>query len=712
MWPRVTADALREQRFKPTTPIVSTASGISVPSIAGADATLRGVIFAVFAVHALNYFYFFVDDEGIPFVFARHLLEGKGLVYNSLEGRVEGYSDFLHVLMGAVYLLLARLLRFGPLAVFFLAKAVSFASGLATVAVVWRVLRRQAGIKRPGLLAGMAFLVLAPPLAIWSCSSLEMASFTLLITLLAINVFESSPARDRVTALAACLAILLRIDGFVYVFALLAPAWAVVSSPRRREMLGRIGVPVIMVLAGYHAWRVWYFGDWLSAPIATKVLYKLHPLPGVILRTPQAPYLVAFLNAYGIVAATIGLGLVVKTLSRDRRAWPLLASAVILLAYPALVGDWMLGFRFFLPVLPIIAILIALSVSAIGRPRTAWASAVVACLWFSGVAIHAGVTYEGLDYRESWWRAPSFDSLRYFGAHQRVYDSLRGIVKPGALIAYNQAGFVPYMLDVDNIDDLGVCSRFVARLPTTDVVFTEAGRYSPLTNTAALRAANAYLLYRAPDYVIAPLGNLRAANRGGIPQRILRDRYVKLFAVPHAPAVVYGRSPAPVAEFRSTPHLFLENVAHPSHIQRAASDGVVPPAEYVTRLAFLADGTLDRTFSGHLRYDVRFARTNEPIYELSVEGIWARTDVTIRLLLWDADGAVARRETRRITADHPERVRLGWPEGPGASALTLEVEAEGAAPTRVILRDLRVQGQPVALAQYVEQLSFSPAPKQ
>jgi hypothetical protein len=41
--------------------------------------------------------------------------------------------------------------------------------------------------------------------------------------------------------------------------------------------------------------------------------------------------------------------------------------------------------------------------------------------------------------------------------------------------------------------------------------------------------------------------------------------------------------------------------------------------------------------------------------------------------------------------------------------LTLELDAKSAPLTRVKLRDLRVQGQPVALARYVEQLSFPPA---
>jgi hypothetical protein len=142
----------------------------------------------LFLVHALNYLYFFVDDEAIPFVFARHLLAGRGLVYNSFEGRVEGYSDFLQVLAAAIYLSAARVLQLGPLAVFFFAKTVSLLSGIAVVVLVTAALRRHPLIETPGLLLGTAFLVCAAPLARWSASSLEMAVVALLATIITHNV--------------------------------------------------------------------------------------------------------------------------------------------------------------------------------------------------------------------------------------------------------------------------------------------------------------------------------------------------------------------------------------------------------------------------------------------------------------------------------------------------------------------------------------------
>ncbi len=258
-----------------------------------------------------------------------------------------------------------------------------------------------------------------------------------------------------------------------------------------------------------------------------------------------------------------------------------------------------------------------------------------ACAWFSVVAILSAAAYERLDDHQGWWSAPSFDSQRYSGPYLRVYKGVRGLIKPGALIAYNQAGFVPYMLDADNIDDLGICSRFIARMPTKDVIFTQTGRYSPLTNAAALRTANAYLLYRSPDYVIAPIGNLRAANRGAIPHRILRNHYVKLLAVPHAPAVLYGRSPRAIdglpAVGARVPRESRAPLTHPLRLERWRDSGrqvsgrschSSPRARWIW------------TFSGRIRYDIVFARTNEPAYELDVEGIWVRTDVTMVLTLW------------------------------------------------------------------------------
>lgn len=167
-------------------------------------------------------------------------------------------------------------------------------------------------------------------------------------------------------------------------------------------------------------------------------------------------------------------------------------------------------------------------------------------------------------------------------------------------------------------------------MPTRDVVFTETGRYSPLTNATALRAANAYVLYRSPDVVVAPLETLRSANSGAVPDEILRGHYVERLVDRHADAAVYARTAAPLDAFQ-TPHVFLENLAHPTRLLRAFDGDTVPEDQYVSRLPFVAEGRLDRSFSGSVTYDLVFAASDLPVFELDVTGVWARTDVLMTL---------------------------------------------------------------------------------
>ncbi len=661
----------------------------------------------LFVCHAANYLYFFVDDEGIPFIFAKHLLEGRGLVYNSFEGRVEGYSDLLHILVSAGSLSVVHLLGLSRLAPFFVSKAVSFLAGIALVWLLCRALSRDPGITPPGRLAGMLFLALAPPLAMWSCSSLEMVPVALLVTVVTVNLAGSAPptlSRDRWTALASCALVLYRIDGLLIAAMLLVPAWAAAGAIRRRDTGVRILVPFGLTVLVYHGWRVWYFGDWMTAPMAAKVLYKLHPVHDIATKAADVPYGRAFVQLYGVWPVMALAAFCVIALRRSRRGWPLMVSACFLAAYASIVGDWMVGFRFFLPLLPAATLLIALTVSTI-RSRAAWAIVAAFVVWCPMVAVKAAAMDDRLEYRHSWWRHPSLSHELYFSQYLRLYDDLKTFVRPGTRIAYNQAGFVPFMLDADNLDDLGICSRFVARLPTTDVTFTEVGRYSALTNRMPLRAAHAYVLAIAPDFIVGPYDNLESANGGAIPDAVLRSHYRRILVDRHAQAVVYKRTSDALGEFRTNPHLFLENVAHPSHLLRGYDGEVIARGEFLRRLPFLADGALDRSFNGRVTYDATFASSDEPVYELDVMAVWARTDVRMAISLLNARGQVVARD-ERVVGSRGTNVFREWPEGIRASQVSLELEASDPRPTRVILHDLRVQGQTPELAAYVRGLPF------
>src|SRR3954468_843064 len=97
---------------------------------------------AAFVSYASLFLCFFVDDEAIPLVYARNLLRGRGLVYTALEGRVEGYSDFLHVLWSAALLSITRAAGASRLAPLLIGKGVSLAAGCGIIVLAARTMAR------------------------------------------------------------------------------------------------------------------------------------------------------------------------------------------------------------------------------------------------------------------------------------------------------------------------------------------------------------------------------------------------------------------------------------------------------------------------------------------------------------------------------------------------------------------------------------------
>jgi hypothetical protein len=167
-------------------------------------------------------------------------------------------------------------------------------------------------------------------------------------------------------------------------------------------------------------------------------------------------------------------------------------NALFLTMYVSVVGDWMFGLRFFVPVLPLVAVFTAEAVDRVSM-RSVWVGrlgAAVAIVWMLLVASSFSDEYRRVERRENFLTAPTLDPGAFFKPYWAVYTQLRDKVPAGTVIADNQAGFVPFMLDAENIDDLGICSRFYAELPTRDVFFTEVGRFMPLTNHDARSAGS------------------------------------------------------------------------------------------------------------------------------------------------------------------------------------------------------------------------------
>ncbi len=677
----------------------------------GLSAWITSLAVIVFSFYALSFLYFFVDDEAIPFVYAQNMDEGRGLTYNSLEGRVEGYSDFLQVLLDAVLLRVVRTLGLSKLAALEMGKALSFLCGIGIIIVTARTLRRD-GASPPGLTSGLLFLALAGPLAVWSCSSLEVVPFALLIVALASVLFtgaDETPAGSATWYIAlATLAILARIDGFVHVTALLAAALIASDASRRRWLLRSVVAPVAGIAVTYHLARFAFFGSLLSAPLEAKVLYKLAPNTHAIVKRPEREYLLAFMDLYGFALIPAVLLSAVMVWRRGAGKPSLIAFAC-LVTYVAVVGDWMFGWRFVVPLLPLVAIAIGSGVSRLGG-RIAWLAAVVVVAWSANAARAFAHEYVVHEKRPLWW------SDRHAGARAWLspYADLiaiarRAVTTPGERMAYNQAGLVPFILDVNNIDDLGICSRFIAGLPTADVYFTEVGRYSPLTNAPVLRAAHAYLLHENVRLIASRTDLLTSANGGHVPPAILNDHF-RLSAIDASGEnALYVRTDKPADRYRTDPAMFQENLAHTSRVRRVNVDGQrLPEGAIGPALPFLRDQIGVLPIRGRQRIAIRFADRDENVSALYAAAMSSRDPMTVTFGLYSASGRQVAEV--RVPVGPSGTSLMRELEGVEARLLTIDVESTVQAESRLTIGDLRVQGQSAALRDYVRHQLRFPAP--
>jgi hypothetical protein len=660
------------------------------------------VFVGIFLVHALDYSYFFVDDEAIPYVYAQNVLHGRGLVYSPSEGAVEAYSDFLQLWIAVAILGFVKLAGLNKLGVFLIGAFISLLSGIALLLVLQRLLTRLPGINPAGATAATAFLALSGPLALWSCSSIEATLFAFTITLLVASLMDTAGMHGRIATVSALGALLLRIDGAIYVGIILAAFLLVSDARQRRTLLTTVVLPALALLVVYHAWRWWYFGDLLPTPLVAKVLYKLQANRALVTKPPDENYLLAFLHLYGIVPlALFCLGWI--PVRRDGRALALLLSAALMMVYLAIVGDWMFGFRFFLSVIPILALLGAYTISALAErwPRAAWMAVVVCLLWFGWVAVVFGARYTRATAREHWWRHPTLEPTLRFKPFYTLYERSRPYLQAGDLIAYNQAGFLPFMLDVDNIDDLGICTRFHAELPTTDVFFTEVGRYSPLTNKRVFDASQAYLLYRAPKMIFATRDLIRRANHETEPEGLLDNAYVRLFT-DIGDEVAYVRRNGVPERFRTDPTAFLENVVHVSRLVRAEIDGqVIDPRRYQHDLRHLFEESRRFHIGAHHVQDLQFAHRDLPVYEIHLDTIYSTQPLSLRFALQSQGGGTVFDRFVTIPQNEAHPVHIDIPGGTMASRFTFEAMSLTPRSALVEISDLRVQGQPPELAAYV-----------
>ncbi len=396
-----------------------------------------------------------IDDAFISYRYARHWVDGQGVVYNPGE-RVQGYSNFLWMALAAG----ALLLRLDPLAVTQALGVASFLGGLwLSGALAWLARPRSVKVALPAAVA-LLFYVLPHGFAALAGTGLE-TSFLGLV-LLAMGVLNHFwPPRHRGLRALACLlpllAVLTRLDavlavgasGFVYFASRLGLDWRQRWRAALRSTLARFG-PAVAGLLGLLGWQLWYYGSIFPNTYFAKGAEFVPMEVGV-------RYVVAFLRHSPWVLFLAPFGLWGGLWARLDRARAFGAFALLALglhtAYVVKVGGDFMQYRFMWEVVPLFIGLLVVGLRAFPSPGFALVSVLLA-VPFATVETH-------LEGQHGMHEVLQMNEYTRFGV--RVGTALSRLPHD-TLVATTLAGTVGYYSRLPVLDEWGLNDRYVAHL--------------------------------------------------------------------------------------------------------------------------------------------------------------------------------------------------------------------------------------------------------
>ena len=464
-------------------------------------------------------YWFLTDDAFISFRYARNLRDGHGLVFNPGFERVEGYTNFLWVLI------LAGCNLVTGWAPHLTANWLSAAAGVA----LWGVTVAFCGQRAPRASAAWVvfpalWLALNRSFAVWCTSGLETKLFELFVVggvLLGVREVERREPSSWRPALLFALAALTRPDGILLAGSFFAARLALEAWQRRLDALAFAkSIALFGAVVGAHfAFRFAYYGELLPNTYYAK-------LDGHSWWDMGFLYLRTFLWEYGALVwvPLLVLGAIGSVRAR-RPAAPWLIGAVVLphALYVAYCGGDHFEYRPLDVYFPLLAVLLfdgaLLAERSLGRVvARAWSAACCAAVVLLPILTHvdfpsdyvpgfpggeprADGNRDLIDLRQHAWlsQVPGLAayvrgyntafaelSLRFVGLRQEEHRMFLasvehegavlaamvadGLLPPDTHIAIPCVGAIPYFGNLRTLDELGLTDKVVARqtMPSGD----------------------------------------------------------------------------------------------------------------------------------------------------------------------------------------------------------------------------------------------------
>ena len=420
------------------------------------------VLYVIFAVAVA--WHETLDDAAISFAYAKNLTHGNGLVLTEGAAAVEGYSNFLWVLVMVPFYAAGFDLVVAS-------KVLGLALSVGALVLLVRVPSRTEarGVQFTDLLA-VALAAVSLPFALWSVSGLENGLETFLLVL-AVSLSLRELDDSRVfpwSGLVFFALALTRPEGVAFWFAAVGHRALLMRFGRRLSRADLAWFAMCLVPLGiYHAWHYAYFGELVPNTYFAKAHDRslIHMLDYVTDPDDRGVrYVRSFITDYWMfVFAPIAL------LSLAGRRGLMCYSLPLLLVLTGVAatlfegGDWMQYHRFLTPIIPLFYLCVQEGVRAVSRAshRPDWQPWVLAGGVLLTLAAFLNLT-KADDARARPFGAP-YDTVL---ARARILDDLGhrlGVERP--TVVTPDIGGAAFGTGMSVIDLAGLADTYIARHP-------------------------------------------------------------------------------------------------------------------------------------------------------------------------------------------------------------------------------------------------------
>lgn len=459
---------------------------------------LKAILILIFLVQASVFWRYTIDDAYISLRYAKNIADGFGFRYDrTLEVKpLEGYTNFLLVLFEAFLFKLTLTVE----SILIILKVCGIISCILIAEISARISKALYGTGAEGVV--FALICAYPPLAFWAVGGLETTFFSLFIVLFVYSLSWRTKAKYFYSAIFIITASLLRPEAM---FAGIGICCASVLIDLRMKQL-KLNVKnfsIFIVLICWtliSIWRVYYFD---------------YPLPNTYYAKKADLFSTDFLSRINeLVPFVFGILPLFLIIKKDRKDQHLINSnevffvtAGLLLFFGGLCleikREWMPGFRYELPMIPLILILI----SRFWYQYTD-ENRLIASLGAVLITLLVATSFPSL-------RGQLIYSAHLYNSHVALGKWIKQQMPNVKTIAGWDAGAIPLFSEVE---------RYVEIHPE--------GILSPITPHYGYQVEE--ILSTAPEIILLPLGVENSTD--GMSEVLLfaqKNNYIKLFNVYH-----------------------------------------------------------------------------------------------------------------------------------------------------------------------------------